>query len=123
MSNLGNHVKLNVPKRLHAETRAFYLDALECELLESPYEDLELYRFENGGVIGVFFCWDEAETLSPQEQFKSAWLEIKSAEPERLKHKLIELGLQEIDYVDTSRFYFHAPGGQVFRLAPLDGGI
>jgi hypothetical protein len=32
-------------------------------------------------------------------------------------------GVKEVEYPDKSRFYFQAPGGQVFRLAPEDGGI
>jgi hypothetical protein len=28
-----------------------------------------------------------------------------------------------VDYPDPTRFFFAAPGGQVFRLAPLDGGL
>ena len=36
---------------------------------------------------------------------------------------LVEFGVKEVEYPDQSRFYFQAPGGQVFRLASEDGGI
>jgi hypothetical protein len=28
-----------------------------------------------------------------------------------------------VDFPDPTRFFFAAPGGQVFRLAPIDGGL
>ena len=36
---------------------------------------------------------------------------------------LVDFGVKEVEYPDKSRFYFQAPGGQVFRLVPEDGGI
>lgn len=36
---------------------------------------------------------------------------------------LIDFGVKEVEYPDKIRFYIQAPGGQVFRLAPEDGGI
>ena len=38
------------------------------------------------------------------------------------QRRLVEFGVTEVDDLDKSRFY-QAPGGQVFRLAPQDGGI
>jgi hypothetical protein len=35
----------------------------------------------------------------------------------------VEFGVKEVEYPDKGRFYFQAPGGQVFRLAPEEGGI
>ena len=32
-------------------------------------------------------------------------------------------GVQEVEFEDKSRFYFQAPGGQVFRVAPMEGGL
>lgn len=47
---------------------------------------------------------------------------LKAAE-EVAKRQLIEFGEREFEYPDKSRFYLQAPGGQVFRLAPEEGGI
>lgn len=73
-------------------------------------------------MVGVFYR-DEADVLSEQDHLKAAWLEIKVSDPEEVKQWLLELGVKQVDYDDKSRFYFQAPGGQVFRLAPMDGGI
>ena len=53
----------------------------------------------------------------------AAWMEIKVADPADWKARLQAFGVKEVDYPDPTRFYFQAPGGQVFRLAPLDGGL
>lgn len=47
---------------------------------------------------------------------------LKAAE-EVAKRQLIEFGEMEFEYPDKSRFYFQAPAGQVFRLAPEEGEI
>jgi hypothetical protein len=51
------------------------------------------------------------------------WMELKVADPEALKARLLTFGVQEVEFPDPTRFFFQAPGGQVFRVAPLDGGI
>ena len=50
-------------------------------------------------------------------------MELKVERPEELKVKLVAFGVRPIDYPDPTRFYFQAPGGQVYRLAPIDGGL
>lgn len=122
MARIGNHMKLNVHAALREPTRTFYLDLLGALPLQSPREDLDIYEFEDGFVVGVFFCEDD-QVLSESDHLKAAWLEIKTATPEALRQRLVEFGVRRIDYPDKARFYFQAPGGQVFRLAPLEGGI
>jgi len=43
-------------------------------------------------------------------------MEIKTDKPEELKRRLIEFGVRQVEFEDTSRFYFQAPGGPVFRV-------
>jgi hypothetical protein len=38
-----------------------------------------------------------------------------------LKQKVLNAGAKPVDWPDPARFYFQAPGGQVFRIAPLNG--
>ncbi len=122
MASIGNHVKMNVSRRLRDQVRRFYGEVLGCKSLPSPAPDLDLYEFAGGFVLGVFFC-DDGEVLPEQEHLQATWLEIKVADPEEAKRRLLEFGVREVNYVDKSRFFFQAPGGQVFRLTPLDGGI
>jgi hypothetical protein len=122
MIHIGNHMKMNVSSKLRAKTQTFYEDVLGCKPMTSPMPDLDLFEFDGGFVLGVFFV-DEGETLSVEDQRKATWLEIKTKNVDALKRRLQKFGVTELDYVDKSRFYFQAPGGQVFRLAAMDGGI
>jgi hypothetical protein len=122
MIHIGNHMKLNVSSSLRSKTQTFYEDVLGCKTMPSPMPDLDLFEFDGGFVLGVFFV-EDAETLSSDDHLKAAWLELKTKNVDALKRKLQKFGVKELDYADKSRFYFQAPGGQVFRLAPMDGGI
>ena len=122
MVHLGNHVKMTVAAPVRARTREFYAGLLGCQVLESPREDLDLYEFADGVVVGLFFV-DAAEAPSDAECLKGTWLEIKVDDPAAWKARLQGFGVREVEFPDPTRFFFHAPGGQVFRLAPLDGGL
>lgn len=122
MAIIGNHMKFNVHKSLRERVRSFFLDILECKTMPSPAADLELYLFPDNFVLGVFFC-EQADVLSEEDHLKAAWLEIKTKDIPGLKQRLVDFGVKEVEYSDKSRFYFQAPGGQVFRLAPMEGGI
>lgn len=122
MTRIGNHMKFNVHKNFRERVRSFYVDVLQCTTIPSPAADLDLFLFSDSFVLGVFFC-EEVDVLSEADHLKAAWLEIKTKEVQEVKRRLVEFGVREVKYPDTSRFYFQAPGGQVFRLAPEDGGI
>ena len=115
-------MKFNVHKSLQERVRAFYVDVLQGTTMPSPAPNLDLYLFPDKFVLGVIFC-DQGEVLSDEDHLKAAWLEIKTKDVQALKQRLVEFGVNEVEYADKSRFYFQAPGGQVFRLAPVDGGI
>ena len=123
MTAFGNHLKMDAARSLRAEIRHFYGTLLGCESLPGPMPDIDLFRFENDVFVGVFYHDDPAAVLSPPDLVKSAWLEIKTADPDALKQALLAAGVAAVDFPDPTRFYFQAPGGQVYRLAPMDGGI
>ena len=123
MVTIGNHLKMHLPHSLRERASCFYTEVLGCRKLNNqPYPNLDLYEFQGGFVLGLFFC-DEAETLPEREHLKATWMEIKTDNPNTLKQRLVEFGVHEVDFEDKSRFYFQAPGGQVFRLAPMEGGL
>jgi len=120
---IGNHLKMHLPHHLRERASRFYIDILGCrKLTDQPYPNLDLYEFQGGFILGLFF-YDEADTLSENEQLKATWMEIKTDNPEVLKQRLIDFGVREVEFEDKSRFYFQAPGGQVFRLAPKERGL
>ena len=122
MVQIGNHLKMTVPQHLRSRTREFYVSVLGCRQLDSPRDDIDLYEFTGGFVLGLFFT-PEAEALSETDYLKGMWMELKVANPEALKARLLAFGVKEVEFPDPTRFFFQAPGGQVFRVAPLDGGI
>jgi hypothetical protein len=63
-----------------------------------------------------------AEALS-EAGLKATWLEIKVEDPGVWKARLLAFGVREVAYADPTRFYFQAPGGAVFRVAPMDDGL
>lgn len=123
MTRLGNHLKMHVAKGERDRARRFYSGVLGGRGLPAPpYPDLDLYELDDGTIIGLFFK-EDSDVLAPGESEKATWLEIKTSDPAQLRQKLEEFGVDQVDFPDPDRFYFRAPGGQVFRVAPLDGGL
>ena len=122
MVQIGNHLKLNVAHSLRQRTRDFYGDLLGCKPVASPRDDLDLYEFDGGFILGLFFV-DESQTLTDAQYLNGMWMELKVDDPAAWKPRLIAFGVTPVDFPDSTRFFFAAPGGQVFRLAPLDGGL
>jgi hypothetical protein len=123
---IGNHLKMTVSSALKARTREFYAGLLGLKSIPSPAENLDLYEFPGGFVLGLFFSDDRAELLTEQDYRKATWLELKVDDLTQWKERLQRFGVTELEYDDPSRFaepyprfFFQAPGGQVFRLAPL----
>jgi hypothetical protein len=126
MVTIGNHLKMTVSSALKAITREFYGGLLGLKSIPSPAENLDLYEFAGGFVLGLFFSDDRAELLTDQDYLKATWLELRVDDLTQWKERLQRFGVSEIEYDDPSRFaepyprfFFQAPGGQVFRLAPL----
>jgi hypothetical protein len=126
MVTIGNHIKMTVANALKMRTRDFYGGLLKLKTLPSPADNLDLYEFDGGFVLGVFFSDNPAELLTAQDYLKATWLELKVDDLAGWKARLQSFGVTEVVYDDPSRFaepyprfFFQAPGGQVFRLAPL----
>jgi hypothetical protein len=126
MVTIGNHLKMTVASALRTKTREFYGGLLGLKSIPSPAENLDLYEFPDGFVLGLFFSGDLTELLTERDHLKATWLELKVDDLAQWKGRLQRFGVTEIEYDDPSRFadpyprfFFQAPGGQVFRLAPL----
>jgi hypothetical protein len=119
---IGNHLKMTLALGLRTESRTFYGEVLSCRMLASPRPDLDLWEFEGGFILGLFFVPQE-QVLSVAQHERATWLEIQVPDPAAVKAQLLVFGVPEVVYEDRTRFYFRAPGGCVFRLAPLGGGI
>jgi hypothetical protein len=122
MSRIGKHHHLDVAREFRSQTRALYQNVLGAKssptggaaLPASP--DLEVFEFDNGSSIGVFYVSADA-TLTPEQHMRAIWLEFEVADVAKTTTALADLGIEPFEYEDRSHPYFQAPGGQVFRLA------
>lgn len=115
VTRLGSNLKLTIDAARRAEVRSLFVDVFGAAPSQ-PAGDLEVYRLAGGANVGVYFV-DAGEALSELDQRKGAWLELAVDDAAAVAGKLRELGVAQIEYVDTAHDYFQIPGGPVFRLA------
>jgi len=102
---IGNHLKMHLSHHHREKASRFYMDILGCrKLVDKPYPNVDLYEFQGGFILGLFFC-DEKNAPDEGDYLKATWMEIKTDKPEELKQKLIEFGVRQVEFEDTSRFY------------------
>jgi catechol 2,3-dioxygenase-like lactoylglutathione lyase family enzyme len=114
--SFGNHAKVTAPMPLRDKIRSFYQEVLGCKLVAAQ-DALDAMQFTNDFVIGIAY---EADHLEEEHFLMAMWLELKTPDPDELKKKLQAFGVKEIEYKDKNHFYFHAPGGQVYRVSSID---
>ena len=120
----GTHYLLTLSQSERLRVRAFYMDTLECLLEAHDHnvtadipENIDLFHFPDGEVLGVQYVPESEAPFTSKDYRHACWLELKTDDVEGLVKKLKAFGVEEItDFWDTEHFYFHAPGGQVFRV-------
>ena len=73
------------------------------------------FSFPGGGSLSVEFT---EEALEEKEARRGCWLELRTDDAVGLQSKVLAAGFLQVRYPATSRFYFMAPGGQVFGIVP-----
>lgn len=111
--SLGEHSKLTANPAERDRVRKFYTQVLGCPATKNS-EQIDIFRIGSDFSLGVVY---DDSALSEADGLKSIWLELRTSEPEALKARILEFGIQEVPFWDKEHFYFQAPGGQVFRLA------
>jgi len=110
--SIGNHSKIVAHYADQDNIRAFYRDVLGCELTKQT-ENVDYIRFKGGFFLAVLY---QDSAPSPEELEKAIWLELRSDKVVELRKKIVSFGVEEIAMPGAEHIYFHAPGGQVFRL-------
>ena len=128
MIAFGTHYLLTVADSERQKVRDFYVGLLGCQLQSSDGQtqnipdNIDLFVFPGEEIVGVQYTEQLNEVLTAAEHRRGCWMEIKTDDIEGLKQKLFDFGVQEItDFWDPGHFYFHVPGGRVYRLLPLEG--
>lgn len=116
---VSNRVHILVRPSLKEKLTACFADTLGCGAplqLAAPGkpEPLLAFRFPAGGSISIEFTED---ALDEKQARRGAWLEVKSDDPAALKKRILDAGLERIEYWATNNFYFVVPGGQVFGIS------
>ncbi len=113
---MGLNVKITA-SRAHAGRWRSLFEALGVSGIDSP-PDAEVARLGDGGHLGVFFV-DAVDALPEELAVRAPWLELRVADPAAAGRALDALETPRLAYQDREHAYFQAPGGFVFRLAPL----
>jgi catechol 2,3-dioxygenase-like lactoylglutathione lyase family enzyme len=108
---LGEHSKLFANPAERDRVRRFYTQVLGCPAMKES-EKIDIFRIGTGFFLGVVY---DDSALSEVDGLKSIWLDLRTSEPDALKARILEFGIQEVAFWDKEHFYFQAPGG-VFRL-------
>ena len=95
MVTIGNHLKMTVASALKERTREFYGSVLGLKSIPSPAENLDLYEFSGGFILGLFFSDDRAELLTELDYLKATWLELKVDDLTQWKERLQSFGVVE----------------------------
>jgi catechol 2,3-dioxygenase-like lactoylglutathione lyase family enzyme len=114
---LGNHSAVRVARAEKDRIRRFYRDVLGCKITrESDLKD-DIRMGDNFYI--AFLYEDEGVTLDESGFSKAIYLELKTSNVEEMRQKIVAFGVRVIEVPDP-HLYFHAPGGQVFRLVGIN---
>lgn len=114
MIGLNNRVHTYARPAVKEALTEFFIHMLEAEVMPIPGTSILIFRFPDNSSYSIEFTED---ALDEQGARRGVWLEVKTDDPEALKKKVLEAGLSRVEYL-TGRFYFQAPGGQVWGFSP-----
>jgi len=114
MIALSNRAHLFAHPDTEGDLTTFFTDIFGCVATAVPETSIVAFRFPNGASVTVDFT---ADALDEEQAARGAWLEVQTDDPPALEGKVRAAGLPRVDYA-TGRFYFRAPGGQVWGILP-----
>ncbi|MBV9581840.1 MAG: hypothetical protein JO057_24935 [Chloroflexi bacterium] len=120
MIALGNNAHLFARPARRQELAWCFGTALGCGSVRTVAhpampEPMLLVDFPGGGHLSIEFV--EA-ALDDDQPRLGTWLELRAEDPAALMRAALDAGLLEVKHPGHP-YYFMAPGGQVFTIAPL----
>ena len=114
---LGNHSAVRVPRTEKDRIRRFYRDVLGGSITrESDLKD----DIRVGDNFYIAFLYENEGVALDESGFSRAvYLELKTDNVEEMRQKIVAFGVRVLEVPDP-HLYFHAPGGQVFRLVGIN---
>ena len=121
MTALGNNVHLFARPHRRQELTWCFDTVLGCgpvATVQHPgmTEPMLLVRFPGGGHLSIEHR-AEAAILVVDTPRLGAWLELRAENPAALMQAALDAGLTQVRHPGHP-YYFMAPGGQVFTIAP-----
>ena len=114
---LGNHSAVRVPRTEKDRIRRFYRDVLGGTITREGDLKDDIRMGDNFYI--AFLYEDEGVALDESGFSKAVYLELKTDNVEEMRQKIVAFGVRVLEVPDP-HLYFHAPGGQVFRLAGIN---
>ena len=119
MTALGNSVHIFARPHRRQDLIWCFETVLGCgpvESIEHPgmTEPMLLVRFPDGGNLSIEFIEEAPDDDAPR---LGAWLELRAQDPDALMRAALRAGLPQVKHPGHP-YYFMAPGGQVFTIAP-----
>jgi catechol 2,3-dioxygenase-like lactoylglutathione lyase family enzyme len=114
---LGNHSAVRVPRTEKDRIRQFYRDVLGGTITREGDLKDDIRMGDNFYI--AFLYEDEGVALDESGFSKAVYLELKTDNVEEMRQKIVAFGVRVLEVPDP-HLYFHAPGGQVFRLVGIN---
>jgi hypothetical protein len=116
MARLGSNIRSVAPLSARDRIRSFWIDVFGGKHV-TPREDLDVFTFDDGSCLGVYFVDHEEALTLEQQRAVGTWIELAVDDADAALATLTAKGFDPLPYHDLDHRYFQAPGGQVFRLA------
>ena len=113
----GNHSAVRVPRSEKDRIREFYRDVLGCKITREGDQKDDVRMGDDFYI--AFLYENEGVALDESGFSKAIYLELKTDNVEEMRQKIVAFGVKVLDVPDP-HLYFHAPGGQVLRLAGIN---
>ncbi len=116
----GGRVKVNIAADQREKVQAFFGEVLGLSIDKKERYDRIL--FDGGGFMAMVYHTDESQLLSNKDFAKAmqVGLQVPASQYQSIRFRMMAYGIKEYQppyEVDTNKnFYFHAPGGQIFRV-------
>jgi hypothetical protein len=121
VTSLGNNVHIFARPHRRQELARLFDTVLKCGPVATVHhpgiaEPMLVVKFPGGGALSVEFIDDAPDDDRPR---LGAWLELRTEDPAAVMRDVLEAGLIEVKHPGHP-YYFMAPGGQVFTIAPTN---
>lgn len=118
MTALGSNAHIFAQPHRREQLRWFFGDILGCPVADVGHpgmpEPMLVIRFPGGGTLSIEFTAGAPDDDRPR---LGAWLELRATDPAATMRAVLDAGLPEVRHPGHP-YYFLAPGGQVFTIAP-----